>query len=995
MFTLIRLKFKAFQFFYPLALVFLFCSTSSILPIFINPLSAEEDQRSPIGASERSEEEKKHAVREKFERSRALFDRGQYEESIALLKELLALDRNNHDAMVLLGWSYYRKGDFRSAEGRFARSYKTFPRSTDVMNGLGYCKYQLKKYAESEKLFLQVLDALPDDYDALKGLGIVKRIIGDQQEAKKLFDRALSMNPDDAELKALSDQMAFLAGSEEDRRIREPLSSNIPIRISSRSGKDYFSVINDGKWQDIFIKGVNIGVALPGKFPAEFPTDKKLYLEWLCLISEMNANAVRVYTLLPPAFYEALKEHNEKNDVGKLWLIQGVWVELPPDNDFYNLQFMNDFKADIARVIDAIHGNIEIACRLGHACGRYSNDVSSHLLAVILGREWEPFSVVKFNQKYPDVTQYAGEYFAIEGGNPMECWIAEICNFAAMYESDLYRMQHPLAFSNWPTLDPLLHPSETSKTEENEIKKKLGLKVDPVKGDQYDDDAVSVDSTRIVPTEKMKAGFFASYHIYPYHPDFLNNDPAYAKARDGEGPNNYFGYLQDLKRYHGSQAILVAEFGVPASKGISHFQRQGMNHGGHTEIEQGNICRRLMKNIVDAGCAGGIVFSWIDEWFKKNWLTVDFVIPLERNLLWYNAIDAEENFGLLAMKPGKDCWKIIIDGKPQDWDRIPPLYKDDDTIKDDDGQTKPSMRSDATAQGSLEKERSISVRRKSDDGFDAARDLRRFSVTSDEGYLYLRLDVASLDCNRDGKVDWDKSNYLIGIDTYRSDLGDFRFPSPADVFTPGGMEFLIELKGEKGSKILVDEPYSTFIHTAEGWGPYRSLPNREGRFIEIKAETNRERYGRDGTRYDGISYSKSPLRFGSMERGSKEYDTLADWYLNREENFIEIRISWALLNVTDPSSRRVLHQEKCHLAPLDTVKTDGFYFYIASVDPVKEKDAASDSFPSTYDIARKGLRAAPLYSWDEWEAPTYHEYLKDSYFLLRDDFDTIKTYIKK
>ncbi len=978
MFDFLRFKFIVFVLIALAALVFIVVSFPQLVPLYMKA-DTEGEKISPMveqnggqeakkdGASEESLDEKE-LRRLEFERARASFDAARYEEAIALLKELLSRNEGNHDVMVLLGWSHYRKGDFRSAEEIFARAHRNFQISTDVMNGLAYSKYQLGKRNESEAIFLEILKGSPDDFDALKGLGIVKKAAGDLKEAQLLLKRASSINPADGELRILLEQTASLIGLKEDRRIRGPLSDDAPFTIDTKTVKDYLAVRRGGTWREIFIKGVNIGAALPGKFPAEFPTQKTLYRKWLDSISDMNANAVRVYTLLPPVFYEALAEHNEEKKEKQLWLIQGVWVELPDKDDFYDEMFMSNFKADIERVIDAVHGNIEIAFRPGHAHGKYETDVSEYLIAMVLGREWEPFSVIRFNALYPDVKEYTGDYLRVEKGNPMECWIAEICNFTAEYESRMYRAQHPLAFSNWPTLDPLDHPTETSKIEENEIKRKLGMHVDPVKSDQYDDDAVSVDATRIVPTEKMGAGFFASYHIYPYHPDFLNNDPGYSQTNDADGANNYLGYLRDLKAYHGDQPLLVAEFGVPTSRGIAHFQPQGLNHGGHTEIEQGMICRRLVKNIVETKCAGAIVFSWIDEWFKKNWITVDFENPLERNPLWYNAMDPEQNFGLLAMKPGTEDWKIRIDGKSDDWNSIVPLYEDE----------------------------SASVRRRLNDGFDDARDLRKFSVTSDEGYLYMRIEVASLDCNGDGSADWEESNFLVGIDTYRRDLGDFRFPPPAEVFTPGGMEFMIELKGKNNSRILVDEAYSMFKHTAEGWGPYRSLPNKDGVFVEIKAETNRERYGRDGTVFQGISYSKSPLRCGSMERSSPYYDSLADWYIDLKGNFIEVRIPWALLNVTDPSSKRVLHQEKSHIAPLDTVATDGFSFYVVSIDPsTKKSDTSTDALPSVYDMGRKGLRAVPVYAWQEWEIPTYHSSFKDSYFILKDDFLAITTYIMK
>jgi tetratricopeptide (TPR) repeat protein len=935
-------------------------------------------------------EEEKSPAFVSFQKAQKHFSEGEYAAASTLLKEILAREGDNHDARNLLGWCHYRMGGFKDAEEVFDGLLKDFPDSVDALSGLAYSKYQGGEYLESEELFRRVLTTSPENGDALKGLALVKKKQGDLLEAKALLERAHAVHPEDPDLKKMYEQVYF-ATLDKDRRRNKPLSKNTPLKIRARTGMDYLAVHEEGKWRNVFIKGVNLGVALPGKFPAEFPMDKDVYLGWLEKIAEMNANTIRVYTLLPPVFYKALGEHNRKEGVNKLWLIQGVWVELPPEHDFYNAEFMDAFKADIARVIDAVHGNIDIIYRPGHAFGRYEDDVSDYLLAMILGREWEPFSVIDFNEGYPEIKKYQGQYFTAKEGNPMECWIAEICDFTAGYESDRYREQHPLSFSNWPTLDPLTHPTETSKAEENEIKKKLGMEVEPILEEVYDDDSVSVDAGRIVPTKKMKAGFFASYHIYPYHPDFLNLDPGYSRSQDSEGRNNYFGYLKDVKEHHRSQPLLVAEFGVPTSRGISHFQPQGMNHGGHTEMEQGEVCQRLMENIIEAKCAGGLVFSWIDEWFKKNWLTVDFENPLERNPLWFNTMDPEQNYGLLAMKPGKNGWKIKIDGKEEDWKGMKPWYRD--RFLEEEGESFiQKMR--RKIHGPLE------VRQKFRDGFDGARDLKKFYVTHDEGYLYMKLEVLCLDCDQDGEVDWDYAHYFIGIDTYRRDLGEFKFPGAANFLAPSGMEFLIELKGYEQSRILVDEPYDIYIHTIEGWGPYQSQPNKSGRFKELRAETNRERYGRDGTVFPPVTYSKSPLRYGSMERGSVDYDSQCDWKLNKERGFIELRIPWALLNVTDPSSRRVLHQEGSHLPPLETVETKGFIFYTLSAVPGKREDAVADILPliprkSKIGGAAESTIKLNVYLWERWENPNYHAYPKDSYYVLKDDFLNIKTYIIK
>jgi hypothetical protein len=83
-----------------------------------------------------------------------------------------------------------------------------------------------------------------------------------------------------------------------------------------------------------------------------------------------------------------------------------------------------------------------------------------------------------------------------------------------------------------------------------------------------------------------------------------------------------------------------------------------MNHGGLTEVQQGEMNVRLLKNINSAGCGGGMVFSWIDEWFKRTWLFDPIKSePDIRMTLWHSIASAEENFGLIAFEPAPPVFK--------------------------------------------------------------------------------------------------------------------------------------------------------------------------------------------------------------------------------------------------------------------------------------------------------------------------------------------------
>ena len=718
----------------------------------------------------------------------------------------------------------------------------------------------------------------------------------------------------------------------------------------------------------LFVKGVNMGVALPGRFPAEFPLDGPTYGGWLRDVSEMGGNAVRLYTLLPPAFYAALLSHNRTRGSRPLWLLQGVWTELPEGNDYDGGPFEKGFREEIQRVVDAVHGNLDLPVRPGHASGAWRADVSRFTLGYILGREWEPHSVRTYDARFAraDRASFLGDYFTArieDGATPFEQWLARTMDFTVGYETETYRQQRPVSFASWPTLDPLRHPTESTPAEEAEALGRRGEaeQADMIREYEECEDCVSVDATHIVPTARAQGGGFATYHAYPYYPDFMNQDPGYGRARDSQGPSNYVGYLRDLKRHHGAQPVLIGEVGVPSSRGVAHQQPQGWHHGGHTEREMGEIDARLVRDIHEAGLAGGVLFALLDEWFKRSWLVSEFEQPAVRKPLWLNVLDPEEHYGILATRPGEDGWKVTIDGRPGDWNGVAPLL--------------------SRPQGGPE--------RRFGDGHDAARTLRGLSVTSDEAYLYIRLDIDRLDADGDGAPDWGHAAYLIGIDTYDADRGDHRLPISDRATSPAGLEFCVILDGTDTARLLVDTPYDIQRHRR----PYGSVRNDDGRFMEIRAETNRRRVARDGGIVPALQWNFSPLLHASMDARDRDHSTLADWRVGVDGNFIEVRLGWGLLNVTDPSSRRVLHDGAAARGEVGTVETPGFHFYAAAVDP--EGPAGSptpiparlaDRLPPG-DLARP--EELPFYTWPAWDRPRYRVERKEAWEILKRGLATI------
>ncbi len=345
------------------------------------------------------------------------------------------------------------------------------------------------------------------------------------------------------------------------------------VLYPSKINGDEFEVYQDGEWQSFTVKGVNMGMAKPGTSPGQAAITKEEYERWFDYIGDMNANALRVYTLHPPAFYEALHSYNESADE-PLYLFHGVWIDEEPleeHRDAYRPEIVESFQEEMTRVVDVIHGNATIEPERGHASGIYHTDVSQYVIGWIIGIEWFPKMVENMNEEYANLGEYDGTYVYTEDANSMEHWLAEQLDVLTKYEISTYQQMRPLSFTNWVTTDNIEQPAEPSE----------------------DEDLVSVDPNHLKPKGNVEeAGIFASYHVYPYYPDFLNLEEKYVEYIDHRGEaNNYAGYLNDLNASH-ELPILIAEFGIPASRGKTHENPFGWNQGFISEQEQGEIVAR-------------------------------------------------------------------------------------------------------------------------------------------------------------------------------------------------------------------------------------------------------------------------------------------------------------------------------------------------------------------------------------------------------------------
>ena len=651
-------------------------------------------------------------------------------------------------------------------------------------------------------------------------------------------------------------------------------------RVSGVEGNNL--VTYDGKkWKPQFWNGINMGATLAGHAPGELAPTKEDYLRWFPKMKAMNVDVLRVYTILSPQFYEALNQFNAGRK-DPLWLVQGVWSpeeELigkdEEGRDAYDPKITGGFEGEIRDAVRVVHGDADIPPRRGHASGHFDADVSQYMLGWMLGTEWYPYAVKVTDDAHPNQKPYSGKYFrAKKGATAFESWLASMLDVMAKEEMK-YGWQHPASFTNWLTTDPLSHPEEAFPQE----------------------DLVSVDPTHLGPTSAWKAGYYAAFHVYPYYPDFLRFEKKYQDYKTPDGRTDpYSGYLNELRRYVKDMPLVVAEFGVPSSRGMAHYGPLGRNQGHHTEKEQGSIEATLLKDMRQEGYDGGFLFAWQDEWFKFTWNTAEIDIPPDRRPMWLNRLTNEQNFGVLAESAGKMKDRIFLDGKTADWKNHP------------------------------------NVSKKSYPGMD-------LSVTHDEAYLYL------LAKKKDGDWSFPKDELNVGFGT-KSGGSKTADAAPGLTFPKGGIQTLLKINGRSNSKMFINSAYDYHTWTyGSQLNMILTVPNGgnvdTGKFLLWKLALSRPlTLPQSGRKIPFEEFDVGKMKPGITDPSSPKYDSLADWYAKGD--VLEVRIPWTMLGYTDPSELKVW-DNLYKAGKIKPVKSPGLRVY-----PALKKTGNTEIIPLYY-----------------------------------------------
>lgn len=690
------------------------------------------------------------------------------------------------------------------------------------------------------------------------------------------------------------------------------------------SGEDIY-INKNGISEKYIIKGVNMGVGLPGKWATDYAIDKNTYLRWFKYIKEMGANTIRVYITLQPSFYEAFYEYNKDND-DPLYLIHGVWVNDYIQNshrDAYDKEFLDAFLEDCRTMVDVVHGKKKLSLGRGTGSGYYKWDISKWVTGYILGVEWEDVTVVYTDRKYDGMEPYKGKYMsATEDAKPFESMLAKVGDKIIEYESKRYKQQRLIAFSNWPTTDPFIYSEDITT---------FFMK------------CAQVDVEHIKTTDDFLSGQFASYHVYPYYPDYLNyiaDKPEiatderkatmitvsseagvpYSEVLTGDiktdfydkngNLNTYFAYLKMLKNYH-TMPVVISEFGVSTGRGMAQKdQNTGRNQGHMAEHEQGQAIAQCWEDIMNAGCSGGCIFTWQDEWFKRTWNTMH-AVDLLNTPYWSDYQTNEQYFGLLSFDPGKEKSICYVDGDFSEW-------KEEDKV--------------------FEKN-NMSV-----------------SMKYDEKFLYFKI------YSKDFKNGQQK--LYIPIDTTQKSGSNYC--SNYNIKFERDSDFVICIDGKENSRILVQERYENlramFYHETNDDDAYLSPPDLNTpvfKPIELMLQTATPLIS-GNWQASSETYETGKLQYGNANPVSPDYNSLSDFIFDGD--YIELKLPWQLLNFANPSEM-IIHDDYYKHYGIEQQTIDKLYIGIGD---------GKERIP---------MEAFDLTGWGK--SVTYHERLKPSYYIVQ------------
>lgn len=605
--------------------------------------------------------------------------------------------------------------------------------------------------------------------------------------------------------------------------------------------------LNTGNGPETFdLRGVNLGLGKPGYFATEYAVTEEEYLRWFRQIQQMGANAIRIYTIANPGFYDAFYKYNLGSPT-PLYLIHGISANdylLNSRYDAFDPEFYEPFLETCKDVVDIVHGRHKRQSENIFRASYYGRDISPWVLGYLLGTEWDSNLVVYTNDCIPQAEQYAGEYLRTDNARNFEIFLAAIADRTIAYETEKYGSQRLLIFGNGPATSPL------------DFEEYIQLAFSA-----YGE----IDANNIHMTERLSSGIAVSYNVYPFYPEYVLFEKEGSMVE-----NTYLEYLTRLNNHH-TLPVIISEFGVPSSRGMASYEENrvlGRDQGGISETKQGQALVSMCEDIEASGCAGGIVCNWQDEWYKRTWNTIP-TVDLDRSAYWSDYQTNEQCFGLLSFDPGKEQSICYVDGDRRDWSEEDVVTEQEDF--------RLSMKYDVKFVYFLvEKE-----------GLDISTDT-----------LYIPVDTTwksgSEHASNLGITMSEPTDFILQI----NGTGDSRLRVQERYNTTMALY---------GNQLI--RHFNQFINAPrKDSSKFDSIvmPLREKNYFANGKKVNvwEFNFNHPVSNYTLMqTYETGKLTYGNANPDSPDFNSLADFCAG--EGFVEIKLPWQLLNFADPTTMRI------------------------------------------------------------------------------------------
>ena len=276
-----------------------------------------------------------------------------------------------------------------------------------------------------------------------------------------------------------------------------------------------------------------------------------------------------------------------------------------------------------------------------------------------------------------------------------------------------------------------------------------------------------------------------------------------------------------------------------------------------------------------------MVFDLNDDWSAVSEKMYPFTVPSQNNYLWQNVADPAQTSGFMAISPKTPKQTGI-------------------NLSDDDR-------------------------------------VQMMSLSANEGYFYITLQLLT-------DIDHSTEKFVIGIDMYQRNDGEYYYLAGYTPTSLSGMEFVINFDSKQEAGLYVTKSYN------RSNGGYKTKESYTGK-------------------YDLVS----KLKYGGF--------TSSDNQFYQTGSTIYIRIPWSWLNVTDPSSKIVLNDAEALGNQAKTVSTNG-----AIVSALIADKATKDQlylFPET-----KNDPSYKTFKWEAWEKCEYSFNEKEGYSMLAKYFSS-------